>query len=144
VCAYIVGWQIKPTDFKTIPVGESPSATGCYVGWRSYKKGQTDFLVDIERGGSVCVNPISWTTNNQETTIAQHKGAVGKDFSKLVSNTITASISPEHHILWVDAPGRLSEQFGKLKNYHIADYNLFYMDIRENVLLRVKAFLNKK
>ena len=145
VCAYIVGWQIKPDDFKNIPVGETPDATGCFVGWRSYKNGELDFIIKNEKGGSVCVNPISWTTANDETKPEQHKGAVGKDMSKLVSGVITASIDREHKILWVQAPENAENNVGaKLKNYHVADYNLFWLDIRENAMLRVKAFMNKK
>jgi hypothetical protein len=104
-----------------------------------------DFIIKNEKGGSVCVNPISWTTANDETKPEQHKGAVGKDMSKLVSGVITASIDPEHKILWVQAPENAENNVGtKLKNYHVADYNLFWLDIRENAMLRVKAFMNKK
>jgi hypothetical protein len=146
VCAYIVGWQIKPDEFKNIPVGETPTATGCYVGWRSFKKGEIDFFVQNEKGGSVCVNPISWTTSSDETKPKQHRGGVWKDLKKPVKGVITASIEPEHKILWVDAPEKDQEKIGggKVKNYHVADYNLFWLDIRENAMLRVKAFLNKK
>lgn len=145
VCAYIVGWQIKPDDFKNIPLGETPDATGCFVGWRSYKKGEMDFIIKNEKGGSVCVNPINWTTSTDETKPEQHKGAVGKNMNNVLRGVITASIEPEHNILWVDAPEKLEDKIGsKLKNYHVADYNLFWLDIRENALLRVKAFLNKK
>jgi hypothetical protein len=145
VCAYIVGWQIKPDDFKNIPVGETPDATGCYVGWRSFKKGEIDFFVQNEKGGSVCVNPISWTTSTDSTKPEQHKGGIWKDMNKLIPGVISASIEPEHKILWVDAPEKDQEKLGgKVKNYHVADYNLFWLDIRENAMLRVKTFLNKK
>lgn len=144
VCAYIVGWQIKPDDFKNIPVGETPDATGCFVGWRSFRKGEIDFFVQNEKGGSVCVNPISWTTSTAETLPEQHKGGVWKDLVKLVPGVLTASIEPEHKILWVNVPENAEGRFGgKVKNFHIADYNLFWLDIRENALLRVKAFLHK-
>jgi hypothetical protein len=64
--------------------------------------------------------------------------------SKLIPGVIAASIEPEHKILWVDAPEKEQEKLGgKVKNYHVADYNLFWLDIRENALLRVKAFLKK-
>ena len=146
VCAYIVGWQIKPDDFKSIPVGETANATGCYVGWRSYKKGEIDFFIQNEKGGSVCVNPVSWTTSTNETKPKQHKGGIWKDINKLIPGVISASIEPEHNILWVDAPEKDQDKFGssRVKNYHVADYNLFWLDIRENAMLRVKTFLNKK
>jgi hypothetical protein len=144
VCAYIVGWQIKPDDFKNIPVGTTPDATGCFVGWRSFKKGEIDYFIQNEKGGSVCVNPISWTTSTDETKPEQHKGAIWKDMNKLIPGVISASIEPEHKILWVDAPEKEQEKIGgRVKNYHVADYNLFWLDIRENAMLRVKAFLKK-
>ncbi|NOT51808.1 MAG: DUF3089 domain-containing protein [Chitinophagaceae bacterium] len=145
VCAYIVGWQIKSDDFTNIPVGSTPDAIGCYVGWRSYKKGELDFIVKNEKGGSVCVNPVSWTISEEETKPKQHKGAITKDMDKPVKNVIAASIEPEHKVLWVDAPDKVQEKIGaNMKNYHVADYNLFWLDIRENVLLRVNTFLGKK
>ena len=64
VCAYVVGWQIKKDDFKNLKFGSSPSQTGCLLGWRSYKKGVEDFLIRRENGNSLCVNPVSWTTDN--------------------------------------------------------------------------------
>ena len=144
VCAYIVGWQIKPDDFKNIPVGETPAATGCYVGWRSYKKGELDFFVQNEKGGSVCVNPISWTTSPDETKPEQHKGGIWKDMNKLVPGVLSTSIEPQHNTLWVNVPEQVEGKFGgKVKNFHTADYNLFWLDIRENALQRVKAFLKK-
>jgi hypothetical protein len=45
VCAYIVGWQIKKDDFNSLKFGNSPSQTGCVVGWRTYKKDKEDFLI---------------------------------------------------------------------------------------------------
>ncbi len=143
VCAYVVGWPVKEGDLSSIKVSETPTQTGGFVSWRSYKKGETDFIIENEKGNVICVNPISWTTSQTPTDFKQHKGAVGKDLNKLIPGVISASIEPEHHILWVDVPEGLGKQYGKLKNYHVADYNLFYMDIRLNVLERVKAFLKK-
>jgi len=114
------------------------------TGWRSFKKGEIDFFIKNEKGGSVCVNPVSWTTSTDETKPRQHKGAIWKDMNKLIPGVISASIEPEHKILWVDAPEKEQEKIGgKVKNYHVADYNLFWLDIRENAMLRVKAFLEK-
>jgi hypothetical protein len=143
VCAYVVGWQIKKGDFKKIPFGNSPSQTGCVVGWRTYKKDHIDPLVKRENGNSLCVNPISWTIDNKWTPREMHKGAVGKNFNKLVSNRISAAVAPGANILWVDDTQGIDGTTGMsmLNNYHIADYNLFWMDIRENVKLRIKEFV---
>lgn len=143
VCAYIVGWQIKEDDFTNIKVGNEPGQTGCFVGWRSYKDGESDFIVERENGNSVCVNPITWTTTATKATNEEDKGAVAKNLSLVCPHCISASIDPEHKVLWVKLPASLEEQFNKIKNYHVADYNLFYLDIRQNVQLRVENFVDK-
>jgi hypothetical protein len=145
VCAYIVGWQIQEDEFKKIPVGDSPDAINCFVGWRSYKNGSDGgFMIARERGNSVCVNPVTWTTAESSSTLAQHKGAVARDLAKVYPKTITTSINKERGILWVVLPEAVQAAFESMNNYHILDYNLYYLDIRENVQLRVKRFAEKK
>jgi hypothetical protein len=146
VCAYVPGWQIKKDDFKNLKFGNSPSQTGCVVGWRTYKKGTEDFLIKRENGNSLCVNPISWTTDNHWTPREIHKGAVGKDFNTLISKKIRAEVVPDINILWVEIPEEIekkSELASRLGNFHIVDYNLFWMDIRENVRQRIKAYFGR-
>jgi len=146
VCAYVVGWQIKKDDFDKIPWGDLADQTGCVVGWRTYKKDKEDFLIRREDGNSLCVNPISWKTDNNWTPKEMHKGAVGKDFNKLVAEKISAEIAPGLNIVWVNVPDdieRKSAIASRFGNLHIADYNLFWMDIRENVKERIAAFFKQ-
>jgi hypothetical protein len=143
VCAYVVGWQIKKDDFKNIPFCNSPNQSGCVAGWRTFKKGTEDFMIKQENGNSLCVNPISWTMDNNWTPKAMHKGAVGKDFNTLVSNKISVSIASGINVVWVEIPDDIEQKSGmasRFGNFHIADYNLFWMDIRENVKQRINAF----
>ncbi|HEX2628752.1 MAG TPA: DUF3089 domain-containing protein [Chitinophagaceae bacterium] len=145
VCAYIVGWQIKEGDLKKIPVGTTASATNCFVGWRSFKHGSDGgYMIARERGNSICVNPITWTTDETTSTLAQHKGGVARDLNKLYPKTITTLINKETGILWVTLPQAVAAVFESVNNYHILDYNLYYLDIRENVQLRVRSFVEKK
>ena len=143
VCAYVIEWQIKNEDFKELKVGETPDATGCFVGWRTYKKGELDFVVKRENGNSICVNPVSWNTSSEEVPKEKHKGAMGMDSTKICTQCIGTSIDPVHKTLWVELPEGTNEKFERLKNLHVADYNLFYLDIRENVITRIKAFLKR-
>jgi hypothetical protein len=43
-------------------------------------------------------------------------------------------------VLWTDKPRFFGNIFFTSKNYHIADMNLFYLNIRENVKQRVDAY----
>jgi hypothetical protein len=73
-----------------------------------------------------------------------HKGAVGKDFNKLISKTIRVEVAAGINILWVEIPDEIeqkSELASRLGNFHIVDHNLFWMDIGENVRQRIKAYI---
>lgn len=144
VCAYIVGWNVNKDDFTSIPFGNSPKQTGCVVSWRSYKKGAEDNMTKEPGENILCVNPITWKTDNVPSTMEMHKGMMGKDFNVLFPKTVIAEVEDKQHILWVDLPEKLDDSKGSLKNYHIVDYNLFYLDVRENVKQRVQAFFAKK
>jgi len=140
VCAYIPGYQIEKGAFKTIPVGNSPTQTGCFVGWRSYSKGEIPKRIAPENGNSVCVNPITWTIGEEWSSPELHLGIMN-GFESIIPHTVTAGIEPTTKILWVEAPPEIEENVTKGKDLHIYDFNLFWMNIRENVKLRIDTFL---
>jgi hypothetical protein len=117
------------------------------LGWRTFKKDKEDFVIKRENGNSLCVNPISWTTNNNWTPEEMHKGAVARDFNKLIPKRISVAVASGINVLWVEIPPDIEQRSGlasRLGNFHIADYNLFWMDIRENVKQRIEAYMHKK
>ncbi|GAB4032295.1 DUF3089 domain-containing protein [Spirosoma gilvum] len=142
VCAYVVGYQIEKRAFKQLPCGDSPSATGCVVGWRSYQKGEIPRIIEEENGNSLCVNPLTWTSSAQWASNDQHRGAL-RGFNELLSHTVGAGIEPQSAILWVSLPNGIDDRLKRMKNLHVLDYNLFWMDIRENVRQRVQAFVER-
>lgn len=139
VCAYVVGWPIKKNEFTSLPIGDSATATGCVVGWRSYRNNTKDIVVKME-GSSICVNPITWRMDTAWSKPTQFKGAIGKDFNELITKDLTAHIEPQDNILWIEVPKEVNTKFGRINNLHILDMNLFWMNIRENVAERIKAF----
>ena len=142
VCAYIVGYQIKKDAFKKIPVGERTSQTGCFVGWRTYAKGEIPKGAAAENGNSVCVNPLTWTTSGEWASSELHQGVMN-NFEKILPHTVSTGIEPTAKILWIDTQVALEDQKKKMTNYHRWDYNLFWMNIRQNVKDRIDAYLAK-
>ena len=65
-------------------------------------------------------------------------------FESLVPNTVAAGIEPNSKILWVESPEVIIEGMKKGKDLHIYDFNLFWMNIRENVKVRIDAYLKAK
>jgi hypothetical protein len=57
---------------------------------------------------------------------------------------VGAGIEPDSKILWVSLPATFGDKIKQLKNLHVYDYNLFWMNIRENVRLRINAYFREK
>ena len=143
VCAYVVGWQIKKDEFASLPFGANATQTGCVVGWRSFRNGTKDNFIEKENGNSLCVNPITWATSETPSDKAMHKGMVGKEYDQVYDHIIAASVEPASKILWVSLPYAQDDSKGFANNFHIADFNLFYLDVRENAKQRIAAYLCK-
>lgn len=141
VCAYLVGWPVRLDDFKHIPLGIAPEQTGCFVSWRTYAYGHIDRRAHIVRGKVACVNPVTWSNGTAQSDPTQHKGAVHKNLQSLMQGLLAASVQEKEDILWVKIDEKKMEKKTRMKNYHVADLNLFYADVRENVNLRIRKFL---
>ncbi len=144
ICAYLVGWPVRENDFNHISVGDSASQINCYVTWRSYKLGYTDDFAGMIPGKITCVNPISWRNDTMLTTIAVHKGGVHKNLTEAYTGTVQAQVNQAQGILWVYAPEATVRRYGKIKNYHVGDYNLFYLDIRANIEVRTSRWFSRQ
>ncbi len=136
VCAYIPGYQIKSDEFKTIPVGNSPLQTGCYVGWRTCIKGEFPRHLGAESQNVICVNPLTWSTSENWASPELHKGIM-LGFENIIPNTVSAGIEPDKKTLWVEMPSQVLDKLEQKKDLHQYDVNLFWVNIRENVKLRV-------
>jgi len=142
VAAYLVGMPVKKDAYSDIPICDDPDQTGCYVSWRSYKKGARP-----KRGWGIgsdiaVVNPITWTTKNQPSSLEDHKGIVLGKFNKIYPQKTKAEVA--NNVLWVKKPRFPGSFLIMTKNYHGADYNLFWLDVRENVQNRVNQYLKEQ
>ncbi|RMG59175.1 MAG: DUF3089 domain-containing protein [Bacteroidetes bacterium] len=134
VAAYLPGWPIPANTYAHIPVCDSATQTGCVASWCSWKEGVIPKDYDTYYRGAIVVNPVSWTTDTTISRQEAHLGFLGKNFKTIHRQALTTQIRDGY--LWVSNP----LPFSPLRNYHIGDYNLFWVDIRENVAARVAAF----
>jgi len=141
VCAYIVGMPIPKKYFTDIPVCKDSTETGCFVGWRTYKKGYTPDYIKKENFDAVVINPLTWSVNSDKISSSLNLGGVLKNFNKIVPHVVDAKINK--NILWTCKPDVFGKIFFTKKNFHIGDINLFYMNIRENVSQRINAYWKK-
>ena len=138
VCAYIIGMPVPENYFKKIPPCKDSTETGCFVAWRTFKKGYYPEFVKKEKIKSVVINPLSWTLDQKYISKKLNKGGVLRNFNKVNKNVVSAQI--KGNVLWTCKPDIFGKFFIFKKNYHIGDINLFYVNIRENIKQRINHF----
>ena len=137
VAAYLIGARIKENDFKFLKPMTSHDEIGGYVSWNTYKKNKYPEKYESWFKGGVTSNPISWD-NKIESDYEDHLGLLyinDKFYSKSVK------INIKDGLLWTSIP-RVPNRFllSFIKNYHYADINLFWLDIQQNSIDRIKAW----
>ena len=137
VAAYPVGYFLNAQG--SVPVCDSATELGCQVTWNTVSPDAPSFR---DTSNDICVNPLTWRANGERAGFDQNLGSI----------SFADSAEPELGV--VDAQcedGRLlvsevrSERYNNMVfgpgNYHIYDYGLFYMNVRENAQARVAAYL---
>jgi len=147
-----VAWDTFPEDWESAPELS-------FILWKG------DRLVTTARRSWLCTNPISWSLGGEPAPSVQHLGSVLLElnlpmtsFSDVIladetlGMVVTGLGAPETGTLTARCEGsrllvpRQSEPFradfeSDTGSYHLFDYDLFYMDIRQNAVDRVAAFV---
>ncbi len=143
VCAYLIGMPVYKNDFSSIPPSDSANQIGCYISWRSYLEGEEPkrkFVV-ADKENIVVTNPITFTSDPAPVEANLHPGGLGRDCETIFPGVCSAQI--HNDIIWVSRPEIPGKAFIP-KNLHVADYNLYWMSIRNNVAVRIEAFVESK
>lgn len=139
VAAYIVGWPVPDTALTKIPPCRTPEQTGCFCSWRTWERDYGRRMAD--QPGVVCTNPLLWTTEEgRYAPRSLNRGAVVRSFNKIYPGAADAEVY--RGFLLCTRPKFPGSFLLRMKNYHIGDFNLYYMNVRENAALRVKRFMN--
>lgn len=141
VVAYLAGMPVAPGYFNHIPACTAPDQTGCVCSWRTFKDGYTDSFVQKEKYTAIVTNPLSWDTAQTSISRKSNPGSVLLNFKRIKPHVASATVHAG--VLWTIKPRFFGNIFLKNPNYHIADYNLYYLSVRENVQQRIHAFLKK-
>ena len=138
VAAYVVGYPIRADMFTKLQPCSTPAQLGCYVAWYSFRKDFIPENINTFYKDAVCINPISWRADTINTAFSQHQGMILLNFDKKQAQKVSTQV--HDNICWVDVHNPLVKGF---TNFHIADYNLYWYDIRKHVADQVKLFLTQ-
>ena len=142
VAAYILGIAVEKTLFANLPLCRDSTSTGCFISWRTYREGYEGRYVSKTDTSIAVINPLLWTPDPAHAGRDMQKGAVLYKFNKIYPHTQGSRISG--NALWISKPHFPGSVFYVTKNYHAGDFNLFYLDIREDVARRVNYFKRKQ
>jgi hypothetical protein len=160
VAAYMAGTWLPQSWFdkqKTIRPCESATDTGCVLTWSTLaadadaEKQRASF---VERAGFppqmarehfVCTNPISWTTGPELAPAGENLGGwlPGRSDPPRAIDPHVVSARCDDGGLFISDPEPSGYRVAALPggNYHNYDYQLFWMNVRQNAIDRSKAFL---
>lgn len=137
VAAYLVGMPLEPDYFASIKPCNSPNQTGCAISWRTFKDGYKPGYAAAESFVSIVTNPLTWDAQVPSANRSLNKGGVLLNFNKPIRHLVNANVI--NGVLWTEKPHFFGNIFFNTKNYHIADLNFYYLNVRENANLRVAA-----
>lgn len=142
VAAYLIGRPIpmEGPEASPIPVCETPTQTGCVISWNSQT---AEAAVEIGQSDSICVNPLTWA-KGQAAGFDANTGGVDFVRGGAVEAGVADARCDDGRLLLTEVR---SDNFSLMPfgagNYHLYEFNLYYMNIRQNAEARVEAFLGR-
>ena len=134
ILSYLPGMPIKQFHKDLTPCS-SPNQLNCFLSWRTLAEGY--FPKDWEVSDSIsCVNPISWKTDTILSKNENHLGILFQNHKIRYPKSV--SVYNSKGVVWIKPIKIPFARFYRMKNYHIADYNLFWINIRNNLRYRLK------
>lgn len=130
--AYLLGMPITTISDGFLAC-DGESQADCFLSWRSFRSG---FYPSSPFGDSiVSINPISWKATNVQSDYTNHQGILFP--SGKLKYPQSLSVKNHQGMLWLERPKGLALRFYKRDDYHVADINLFWLNIRQNLRLRL-------
>ncbi|EPG75527.1 PF11288 family protein [Leptospira fainei serovar Hurstbridge str. BUT 6] len=139
IVAYLIGGAVSLADTNGIPACGEKSQTRCFVSWRSFSRNaKVPVLPNDSSGPYICVNPLSWDLKEDFRSASENFGGIPLSFDR-IDPEICGAVC-EAGVLRVTEPNRSGYRQYWSDNYHVADYALFYFNIRRNAMERAVKF----
>jgi hypothetical protein len=139
VVAYLVGMPVEKDMFSSLDPCQSADEVHCFCAWRTvHEKYKPNKFYPVGEE-FVATNPLSWCDTIELAKRDSHQGAVLRKFYDGLY-TEFVDVWSDNGLLRVSKPRIPGVPVMPMRNYHIADYNFFYANIRQNVKDRITAY----
>lgn len=160
VAAYLVGAGIHHNDLGNFEVCKTANQTGCVISYNVFIEpggDPTKFLLSKTPEKLVCVNPISWTMDENFVEAHENKGSRPIRPWKLIPSFFEPSsvVSELEHgafyaqcrngVVWTNEPPMSGFRTGIFpgRNYHGVESSMFWANTRANAADRLRHFLEQ-
>lgn len=131
VAAYVLGYKVTPADTaatSNIRAAREADDTGVTICYNSVA--DVEYIKPVVSAPcAMCINPVNWRTDDTPATLA---------------DTITISVSPEHHVLVVKGYSGTEYQpilgFLNVGDFHSAEPWLYQDCLKDNIQLRIRKY----
>ena len=141
VAAYLVGRAVQKNAFENIPPSNAPDQVGAWSSWCTFSRDFYPSSYQTWYRGALTTNPLTWNSEPDFVSNEKNLGGVGFRFTMFPHMVDAQS---KDGILWINKPYVTGRFWVRIKNWHRADMNLFWMNIRENAATRTKAYFNQQ
>lgn len=148
VAAYLIGYSVTDEDLKQYPwikAAKKADDTGVVISWNTQAPGATGSPVLMS--GAICINPLTWTTDETPAEKSLNLGAVFfDDFKGTVKREVPhytgARVDKETGALVTTPPDKMEIGHFPKGVLHKFDYAFWYRNLEKNVRDRIEAYLN--
>ena len=132
---------ISKTAFGSIPLSDSARQTNCFITWNTFVWGTEPTIRKGVYKGAACINPLTWKADTVYASASMNEGGLPYSYKHIDRAVCDAQI--HEGLLWIHPPA--ASGYYRVKNfYHLADVNLFYMNLRKNACDRTAVYLRKR
>ena len=156
VAAYLIGGGITSAGLRErapdVPVCSAADDLHCVVAWNARGLAYVPTRYDLRRADArdwVCTNPLSWRNDSAAVPRESNLGAVFLETDDHAPRVGFADARCVDGMLVVahigaaprDIPSRILDYVMGRGNYHPIEYQIFFMNIRQNAMMRAAAFI---
>lgn len=148
VAAYIIGYSVTESYLVRnthLSFAEGADDTGVIVSYNTEGPGNKNRRNCVVLDGAVAINPINWKRDETYAAAAENLG--GLSSGTVTPGTADARLDTARGVVVCETPTvttqmteAMTRYFGP-ESYHLQDYSLYYMNLRQNAADRISAFL---
>jgi hypothetical protein len=132
VAAYLPGYPIPGDAFHNIQFADGPGQVGRVHSWMTFAEGYTPDFHASHIAGSTSIHPILFRTESDVwNNWDMHQGVLTRKFKLRHKGSISAAL--HNGMVWIKPMRIMLGPLLRLKNWHVADVNLFWENIRINL-----------